>query len=207
LAVLTWQKPQARVQRSPLIMNVAVPSAQHSNMFGQPASSHTVTRPSPRTVWRSERNSVPMWALARSQGGLRASMGRAAAGSTPASASLASRPTSRTGRAGAISAPGAPAPNTPATPVLAEGSASAALLADGGTGTAASWRSTGRPVPQRVVATANTASTTSAIPTWAPSASREVTSLSSMPHGTIWPNMARSGCTLRAKPCMVRCRL
>ena len=28
--VSTWQKPQARVQRSPLIMKVAVPSAQHS---------------------------------------------------------------------------------------------------------------------------------------------------------------------------------
>ena len=28
--VSTWQNPQARVQRSPLIMNVAVPSAQHS---------------------------------------------------------------------------------------------------------------------------------------------------------------------------------
>ena len=28
--VSTWQNPQARVQRSPLIMKVAVPSAQHS---------------------------------------------------------------------------------------------------------------------------------------------------------------------------------
>ena len=28
--VSTWQKPQALVQRSPLIMKVAVPSAQHS---------------------------------------------------------------------------------------------------------------------------------------------------------------------------------
>ena len=28
--VSTWQKPHARVQRSPLIMKVAVPSAQHS---------------------------------------------------------------------------------------------------------------------------------------------------------------------------------
>ena len=28
--VSTWQKPQARVQREPLIMKVAVPSAQHS---------------------------------------------------------------------------------------------------------------------------------------------------------------------------------
>ena len=44
--VSTRQNPQARVQRSPLIMKVAVPSAQHSKMFGQPASSHTVTRSS-----------------------------------------------------------------------------------------------------------------------------------------------------------------
>ena len=48
--VSTRQKPQARVQRSPLIMNVAVPSAQHSKMLGQPASSHTVTRSRSRMV-------------------------------------------------------------------------------------------------------------------------------------------------------------
>jgi len=42
--VSTRQNPHARVQRSPLIMNVAVPCCQHSKMFGQPASSHTVTR-------------------------------------------------------------------------------------------------------------------------------------------------------------------
>ncbi len=38
------------VQRSPLIMKVAVPSAQHSKMLGQPASSHTVTRSRLRIV-------------------------------------------------------------------------------------------------------------------------------------------------------------
>ena len=53
--VSTRQKPQARVQRSPLIMNVAVPSAQHSKMFGQPASSHTVTSCSSRIVFLSRR--------------------------------------------------------------------------------------------------------------------------------------------------------
>ena len=42
------QKPQFRVQTLPRIMNVAVPSAQHSPTFGQRASSHTVFRPSAR---------------------------------------------------------------------------------------------------------------------------------------------------------------
>ena len=40
--VSTRQNPHALVQRSPLIMKVAVPSFQHSGMLGQPASSHTV---------------------------------------------------------------------------------------------------------------------------------------------------------------------
>src|SRR5208282_3730569 len=42
LAVLTAQKPQARVQRSPAIMNVAVPFSQHSQWFGHFALSQTV---------------------------------------------------------------------------------------------------------------------------------------------------------------------
>ena len=42
LAGLTWQKPQRRVHVSPRIMNVAVPRSQHSPMFGQAASWHTV---------------------------------------------------------------------------------------------------------------------------------------------------------------------
>ena len=42
------QKPQFRVQTLPRIMNVAVPSAQHSPMFGQRASSHTVLSASAR---------------------------------------------------------------------------------------------------------------------------------------------------------------
>ena len=53
--VSTRQNPHARVQRSPLIMNVAVPSAQHSKMLGQPASSHTVTSPRSRIVCLSRR--------------------------------------------------------------------------------------------------------------------------------------------------------
>src|SRR5215813_9730168 len=36
-----------------MIWNVAVPRPQHSPMFGQRASSQTVTRPSPRMIWSS----------------------------------------------------------------------------------------------------------------------------------------------------------
>src|SRR5947207_4684004 len=43
-AVFTAQKPQARVQRSPAIMKVAVPALQHSQRFGHCASSQTVCR-------------------------------------------------------------------------------------------------------------------------------------------------------------------
>jgi hypothetical protein len=42
LPCATAQYAQARVQTSPRIMNVAVPWCQHSPMFGQWASSHTV---------------------------------------------------------------------------------------------------------------------------------------------------------------------
>src|SRR5439155_9027827 len=41
-AVATAQNPHARVQRSPPIMNVAVPLLQHSQWFGHFALSHTV---------------------------------------------------------------------------------------------------------------------------------------------------------------------
>ena len=40
--MVTAQKPQARVQRSPAIMNVAVPLLQHSQWFGHLALSQTV---------------------------------------------------------------------------------------------------------------------------------------------------------------------
>ena len=39
-----------------------------------------------------------------------------------------------------------------------------------------------------------------------PSAASEVTPLSAMPHGTMWPNIAMSGSTLSAKPCIDRPR-
>src|SRR5437660_4177435 len=42
LAVVTAQNPQARVQRSPAIIIVAVPWLQHSQRFGHWALSHTV---------------------------------------------------------------------------------------------------------------------------------------------------------------------
>jgi len=53
---------------------------------------------------------------------------------------------------------------------------------------------------------ATTASTTSAMEAATPSAAREVTALSAMPQGTMCEKYARSGSTLRAKPCIVRPR-
>src|SRR2546430_12942370 len=44
LAVVTAQNPQARVQRSPAIMKVAVPWLQHSHRFGHCALSQTVCK-------------------------------------------------------------------------------------------------------------------------------------------------------------------
>jgi hypothetical protein len=44
MPVATLQKEQARVQVSPMIIMVAWRCDQHSPMFGQAASSHTVTR-------------------------------------------------------------------------------------------------------------------------------------------------------------------
>ena len=48
--VFTLQKAQARVQVSPMIMKVACFFDQHSPIFGQPASSQTVTSPLRRTI-------------------------------------------------------------------------------------------------------------------------------------------------------------
>ena len=42
VAVVTAQNPQARVQRSPAIMKVAVPPLQHSQRLGHCALSQTV---------------------------------------------------------------------------------------------------------------------------------------------------------------------
>ena len=87
--VSTRQKPHARVQRSPLIMNVAVPSAQHSDRFGQPASSHTVTRSRSRIVLRIAMTSSVSRSGARIHSGLRLLMSRPSV--TPASLSRAAR--------------------------------------------------------------------------------------------------------------------
>ena len=97
LRVSTRQKPQARVQRSPSTMNVAVPSAQHSDRLGQPASSQTVTRPRSRTARFSARTSSPWCTLGRSQSGFRVEIANPP--TTPASASRPLRwcVTSRTG--------------------------------------------------------------------------------------------------------------
>src|SRR6266852_4251601 len=49
LPVSIWQKSHRRVHWSPPMRKVASRSSQHSKMFGQPASSQTVCRPSLRT--------------------------------------------------------------------------------------------------------------------------------------------------------------
>src|SRR4051812_776854 len=71
LPVATLQKPQARVQVSPMIMKVACLCFQHSPMFGHAASSHTVVRP----YWRISRlvsaYSGELGARTRIQSGLR----------------------------------------------------------------------------------------------------------------------------------------
>ena len=58
--VLTAQKPHARVHTSPRIMKVAVPRFQHSPMFGQRASSHTVWSDEPaHQALRAPRSARP----------------------------------------------------------------------------------------------------------------------------------------------------
>ncbi len=73
--VSTRQNPQARVHRSPLTMNVAVPSFQHSKMLGHPASSHTVTRDFPRIRPFRRRYSGPVSSLTFIHSGLRSTGG------------------------------------------------------------------------------------------------------------------------------------
>ena len=82
----TRQNPHALVHRSPLTMNVAVPSDQHSKMFGQPASSQTVTSDEVlRQLACSERNSSPIVAgIAQPRRLALAERERASSVSTPA---------------------------------------------------------------------------------------------------------------------------
>ena len=69
LPVLTEQNRQARVQTSPININVAVPRPQHSAMFGHFDSAQTVgSRPS-WTMSRTFSNPCPEGNLTRSQGG------------------------------------------------------------------------------------------------------------------------------------------
>src|SRR6476661_9599986 len=71
LPVSIWQKSQRRVHSEPPIRKVASLSSQHSKMFGQPASSHTVWRPSFLTRFLSWTNSGPIWTLALIHSGFR----------------------------------------------------------------------------------------------------------------------------------------
>jgi hypothetical protein len=67
------QKAQARVQVSPMIIMVAWRLDQHSPILGQPASSHTVTRPWSRMILPVSRQTGDPGALTLIQGGLRRS--------------------------------------------------------------------------------------------------------------------------------------
>ncbi len=167
--VSTRQNPQARVQRSPLIMKVAVPSAQHSKMFGQPASSHTVTRSSERSVLPRPVYSSPRWAGMRSHSGLRSVIWMPPV--TPAS---------RRRRSMRTEVPPSPADASAASRVKAARSS-------GCTFQATSWRSQAPSRAHWATARATTASTTSRMGTSRPSAASDVTPLSGMPHGTMWP--------------------
>src|SRR5262249_1413324 len=60
---------QARVQVSPMIMKVACFLSQHSPIFGQPASSHTVCRPLSRIIFCVAKKPGDTGALTRIQSG------------------------------------------------------------------------------------------------------------------------------------------
>src|SRR5512141_973479 len=70
-AVVTAQKAQARVQRSPPIMNVAVPLLQHSQWFGQAALWQTVWSFSSSSSARVCAKVSVVGSRVRSQGGMR----------------------------------------------------------------------------------------------------------------------------------------
>ncbi len=69
--VRTLQKAQALVQVSPRIITVACRLPQHSPIFGQAASSHTVLRRCLRKVARVSSKACGPGALTRIQSGLR----------------------------------------------------------------------------------------------------------------------------------------
>src|SRR3954452_3379343 len=71
LPVSIWQKSQRRVHWSPPMRKVASRSSQHSKMLGQPASWHTVCRPSAFTSCWSSRYWGPIVARVLIHSGLR----------------------------------------------------------------------------------------------------------------------------------------
>ena len=71
LPVSIWQKSHRRVHWSPPMRKVASRSSQHSKMFGQPASSQTVCRPSLRTRVFSSVYDGPVRSLVLIHGGFR----------------------------------------------------------------------------------------------------------------------------------------
>ena len=104
---------------------------------------------------------------------------------------------------------GARAPGTgrPATGAIRRRRATAAR-ALGSDRQATSWRSTGRAQrPSAPRRPAHDGVDDLGHGRLEPSAASDVTGLSAMPHGTMWSNMARSGSTLRAKPCIERPRV
>src|SRR6202012_1577066 len=70
-AVLTAQKPHARVQRSPAIMKVAVPLLQHSQWLGHLALSQTVWSFNSSNNERGCENESDVGSLIRSHSGRR----------------------------------------------------------------------------------------------------------------------------------------
>src|SRR6187401_267861 len=79
IPVLTLQNAQARVHTSPRIITVACFLVQHSPIFGQAASSHTVLRLSARIRSRVSWKPLLTGALTRIQSGLRSRGGLGAA--------------------------------------------------------------------------------------------------------------------------------
>ena len=176
-------------------MNVAVPSAQHSDRFGQPASSHTVTRPSARTVRLSASTVGAVVHLRAQPLGLAGPDRQPAddpglvepAAGAPVAIGAGGEPARRrplAGRAGAAGERRQVVGPVPPRDVLALGASAPPPL--GGEARRARRR------PRRIVAVT-------------PSSRSDVTGRSAMPHATMcWRMYVRSVATLRAKPCIVR---
>src|SRR5262249_38558210 len=181
----TAQKPQWRVQISPRIMNVAVPSPQHSNMFGHRASWQTVCRFRPAIIRLTR--SKPLPALIRTFN---------QSGRAPAFFGLA---ISRS--------PNHPPSNRPFSPRAAFPRHSAsenepAFITPCVYNQPSSEMSIARPKtsPNR----AATEQATSFRSTWQPSSRDiDVTPLSAIPQGTIISKYSRLVFTLRANPWLV----